>query len=60
MLTLESAYYYYNMSDDIPDEYHLATDRKSARIVDDRVTSTVPQGSQTLKHYPTPRKDVHY
>ena len=46
VLTLESAYYYYNMSDEIPDEYHLATDRKSARIVDDRVVqSYVPCGT---------------
>ena len=46
VLTLESAYYYYNMSDEIPDEYHLATDRKSARIVDDRgVQSYVPCGT---------------
>ena len=30
VLTLESAYYYYRMSDEIPDEYHLATDRKAA------------------------------
>ena len=46
VLTLESAYYYYNMSDEIPDEYHLATDRKSAKIVDDRVAqSFVPCGT---------------
>lgn len=46
VLTLQSAYYYYNMSDEIPDEYHLATDRKSARIVDERVAqSFVPAGT---------------
>ena len=46
VLTLESAYYYYNLSDEIPDEYHLATDRKAAAIVDDRVVqSFVPSGT---------------
>lgn len=46
VLTLQSAYYYYRMSDEIPDEYHLATDRKSARIVDERVEqSFVPSGT---------------
>ena len=46
VLTLESAYYYYNLSDEIPDEYHLATDRKSAAIVDERVVqSFVPSGT---------------
>ena len=46
VLTLQSAYYYYRMSDEIPDEYHLATDSKSARIADDRVAqSFVPSGT---------------
>lgn len=46
VLTLQSAYYYYRMSDEIPDEYHLATDRKAARIDDDRVEqSFVPVGT---------------
>ena len=46
VLTLQSAYYYYRMSDEIPDEYHLATDRKSARIADERVVqSFVPSGT---------------
>lgn len=46
VLTLQSAYYYYRMSDEIPDEYHLATDRKSARIADERVVqSFVPVGT---------------
>ena len=46
VLTLESAYYYYRMSDEIPDEYHLATDRKAATITDVRVVqSYVPSGT---------------
>ena len=49
VLTLESAYYYYNMSDEIPDEYHLATDRKAAKIIDARVAqSFVPSGTLML------------
>ena len=46
VLTLESAYYYHRMSDEIPDEYHLATDRKAATIADVRVVqSYVPSGT---------------
>lgn len=46
VLTLQSAYYYYRLSDEIPDEYHLATDRKAARIADERVVqSFVPTGT---------------
>ena len=46
VLTLESAYYYHRMSDEIPDEYHLATDRKAATIADSRVAqSYVPSGT---------------
>ena len=46
VLTLESAYYYHRMSDEIPDEYHLATDRKAATITDVRVVqSYVPSGT---------------
>lgn len=49
VLTLESAYYYYGMSDEIPDEYYLATDRKAAKIIDDRVVQRfVPSGTLML------------
>jgi len=49
VLTLQSAYYYYRMSDELPEAYHLATDRKSARIADGRVIqSFVPIGTLLL------------
>ena len=46
VLTLESAYYYYQLSDELPGEYHLATDRKAAKINDVRVVQLyVPTGT---------------
>ena len=37
ILTLESAYFYYDMTDSIPDCYHMATGMHAAKIIDDRV-----------------------
>lgn len=37
VVTLQSAYYYYDLSDSIPDVFHLATDRDATKIYDDRV-----------------------
>lgn len=60
VLTLESAYYYYRMSDEIPDEYHLATDRKSAKITDVRVIQHfVPSGSLMMGAAETTVLDEH-
>ena len=60
VLTLQSAYYYYRMSDEIPDEYHLATDRKSAKIVDKRVVqSFVPSGTLMIGAAETVVLDEH-
>lgn len=37
ILTMNSAFYYHSLSDDIPDFYYLATDRTGAKINDKRV-----------------------
>lgn len=37
ILTLDSAFFYYNLTDVVPDQYHLATGMHSAKIVDDRI-----------------------
>ena len=49
VLTLDSAYYYYRLSDIVPEHYHLATDRKAAPITDERVAqSFVPSGTLAI------------
>ena len=48
VVTLQSAYYYYDLTDHIPDKYHLAMERGGTRIKDPRVIQhDVPIG--TLK-----------
>ena len=37
VLTLESAFYYHGLTDDIPERYALATDSNAAKIRDNRV-----------------------
>ena len=37
VLTLNSAFYYYNLTDVIPEKVYLATDRNAAKILDKRV-----------------------
>ena len=37
VFTMNSAFYYYNLTDSIPEKYYLATDRDAAKIVDKRV-----------------------
>ena len=37
ILTLDSAYFYHNLTDTIPDYYYLATGMHSARIADERI-----------------------
>jgi len=37
IFTLNSAFYYYNLTDVIPDQYYLATDRDASKIPDKRV-----------------------
>lgn len=37
ILTMNSAFYYHSLSDDIPDFYYLATDKTGAKINDKRV-----------------------
>ena len=43
ILTLDSAFYFYNLTDVIPEKYYLATDRDSSKIVDDRVVQVFEQ-----------------
>lgn len=37
VVTMDSAFYIYGLTDVIPDKYHLATDRNAAKIRDERV-----------------------
>ena len=37
VLTMNSAFYYYNLTDTIPEKYYLATERGAAKISDSRV-----------------------
>ena len=37
VVTLQSAYYYYELSDSIPEVFHLATDRDASKIYDERI-----------------------
>ena len=46
ILTLQSAYWHYDLSDNLPDRVHLATDRCGLRIKDERVVQYfVPKGT---------------
>ena len=46
VVTLQSAYYYYDLSDSIPETVHLATDRDAAKIRDERVVQHfIPNGT---------------
>ena len=49
VVTLDSAYYYYNLSDGIPDKLHLAMERRGTTIIDERVVEhQVPVGTIEL------------
>ena len=46
VVTLQSAYYYYDLSDSVPDVFHLATDRDATKIHDGLVAQHfVPKGT---------------
>lgn len=46
VVTLQSAYYYYDLSDSIPEAFHLATDRDATKIYDERVVQHfMPKGT---------------
>ena len=46
VVTLQSAYYYYDLSDSIPEAFHLATDRDATKIYDERVVQHyLPKGT---------------
>ena len=49
VLTLQSAYYYYDLSDSIPEAFHLATDRDATKIYDERVVQHfLPKGTNEI------------
>lgn len=49
VLTLQSAYYYYDLSDSIPEAFHLATDRDATKIYDDQVVQHfLPKGTNEI------------
>ena len=49
VLTLQSAYYYYDLSDSIPETFHLATDRDATKIYDNRVVQHfLPKGTDEI------------
>ena len=46
VVTLQSAYYYYDLSDSIPEAFHLATDRDATKIYDEKVVQHfMPKGT---------------
>ena len=46
VVTLQSAYYYYELSDSIPEVFHLATDRDASKIYDERIVQHfMPKGT---------------
>ena len=46
VVTLQSAYYYYDLSDSIPEQFHLATDRDATKICDERIVQHfLPKGT---------------
>ena len=49
VVTLDSAFHYYNLTDEIPTMFHLATDRDDGKIKDSRVKqSFVPTGTSSI------------
>jgi hypothetical protein len=49
VVTLDSAYHYYDLTDELPDLYHLATDRDDGKIRDPRVKQLfVPTGTCSI------------
>lgn len=40
VITMDSAYYYYNLTDVIPDKVHLATDRNTDKINNEKIVQT--------------------
>lgn len=46
VVTMQSAYYYYELSDSIPEAIHLATDRDASKIYDERIVQHfMPKGT---------------
>lgn len=48
VFTMNSAFYYHGLTDDIPEKYHLATDKNASKIRDKRVVQVFENGSYTL------------
>lgn len=45
VFTMNSAFYYYNLTDRIPEKFYLATDRNAAKIPDKRVVQVFEKGN---------------
>lgn len=56
IFTMDSAFYFHSLTDDIPDEYSMVTDRNAAKIRDDRIKQyfcalkTLDIGKTTLNY----------
>lgn len=48
VFTMNSAFYYHGLTDDIPEKYYLATDKNASKIRDKRVVQVFENGSYTL------------
>lgn len=48
IFTLNSAFYYYNLTDVIPEQYYLSTDRNAAKISDKRVVQIFEKSNLLL------------
>ena len=57
VFTLDSAFYYYNLTDVIPEKYYLATDRDAAKIPDKRVVQVFERSDLLMLGATTITKD---
>ena len=48
VFTMNSAFYYHGLTDDISEKYYLATDKNASKIRDKRVVQVFENGSYTL------------
>ena len=58
VVTLQSAYYYYELSDSIPEVFHLATDRDASKIYDERIVQHFMPYIRKLSERICLRKDI--
>ena len=57
VFTLDSAFYHYDLTDVIPERYHLATDRNASKIPDERVVQIFEQSKLLMLGATTEQKD---